>query len=124
MNKMAKLVFDYPFMAKEYELKKEKILIGRQNTNDITIPDYTYFKNLPETTQRLYLNTLTKISRIHARITKKEDGWYIEDVGTSGLGSQYGTYVNMARLEVKKPYKLQDNDEIQFGPIKCKFFEK
>ncbi|MCM8818525.1 MAG: FHA domain-containing protein [Candidatus Omnitrophica bacterium] len=121
---MAKLVFEYPFMAKEYELKKEKILIGRQNTNDITIPDYKYFKNLPEITQKLYLNSLTKVSRIHARIIKKDDGWYIEDFGTSGLGSQYGTYVNMARLEVKKPYKLVNNDEVQFGPIKCKFIEE
>lgn len=120
---MAKLVFDYPFMAKEYELKKEKVLIGRQNTNDITIPDYKYFQNLPETTQRLYLNTLTKVSRIHARITRKDDGWYIEDVGTNGLGSQYGTYVNMARLEIKKPYKLVNGDIIQIGPIKCKFEE-
>ena len=65
-----------------------------------------------------------RVSRIHARITKKGDGWYIEDIGTHGLGSEYGTYVNMARLEVKKPYKLVDNDEIRFGAIKCKFVEK
>ncbi|MFN4226926.1 MAG: FHA domain-containing protein [Candidatus Ratteibacteria bacterium] len=121
---MAKLVFDYPFMDKEYELTKEKIYIGRQNTNDISIPNYNYFKSLPESTKRLYLDSLMKVSRIHARITKKQDGWYIEDIGTTGLGSQYGTYVNMARLEVKKPYKLEDNDEIRFGPIKCKFVEK
>ncbi|HOK57329.1 MAG TPA: FHA domain-containing protein [bacterium] len=121
---MAKLVFDYPFMNREYELVKEKIYVGRQNTNDITIPDYQIFQSLPESTKRLYLDSLVKVSRIHARIIKKDDGWYIEDIGTHGLGSQYGTYVNMARIEVKKPYKLQENDEIQFGPIKCKFFEK
>ncbi|MGB9677475.1 MAG: FHA domain-containing protein [Candidatus Ratteibacteria bacterium] len=121
---MAKLIFDYPFMNKEYELVKEKIYIGRQNTNDITIPDYKLFKTLPETTKRLYLDNLIKVSKIHARITKKDDGWYIEDIGTTGIGSQYGTYVNMARLEVKKPYKLQDKDTIQFGPIKCQFLEK
>ncbi|MGC8977593.1 MAG: FHA domain-containing protein [Candidatus Ratteibacteria bacterium] len=120
---MAKLVFDYPFMRKEYELKKDVIFIGRQNTNDITIPDYICFKNLPQHTQRLYIDTLMKVSRIHARITRKSDGWYIEDIGSHGLGSQYGTYVNMARLEVKKPYKLADNDEIRFGSIVCKFFE-
>jgi len=121
---MAKLVFEYPFMLKEYELKKNIVYIGRQNTNDITIPDYAVFKNLPLTTQKLHFDSLMKISRIHAKITKKEDGWYIEDIGTHGLGSEYGTYVNMARLEVKKPYKLVDNDEIKFGPIKCKFYEK
>jgi len=121
---MAKLVFEYPFMAKEYELKKNIINIGRQNTNDITIPDYNIFKNLPQTTQKLYFESLMKVSRIHARIKKEEDGWYIEDIGTHGLGSEYGTYVNMARLEVKRPYKLVDNDEISFGPIKCKFTDK
>ncbi|MCM8833150.1 MAG: FHA domain-containing protein [Candidatus Omnitrophica bacterium] len=121
---MAKLVFDYPFMDKEYELIKEKIYIGRQNANDISIPNYNLFKSLPDSTKKLYLDSLMKVSRIHARITKKHDGWYIEDIGTTGLGSQYGTYVNMARLEVKKPYKLIDNDEIRFGPIKCRFFEK
>lgn len=120
---MAKLIFEYPFMKKEYELKKDTILIGRQTTNDITIPDYEIFKFLPETTKKLYLDTLIKVSRIHARISKKNDGWYIEDIGTTGIGSQYGTYVNMARLEVKKPYKLVDNDVIYFGPIKCKFVE-
>ncbi|MCS7180485.1 MAG: FHA domain-containing protein [bacterium] len=110
-------------MRKEYELTKEITYIGRQNTNDISIPNYEYFKSLPTSTQRLYLDNLTKVSRIHARITKKADGWYIEDIGTTGMGSQYGTYVNMARLEVKKPYKLMDNDEIRFGPIKCIFKE-
>lgn len=121
---MPKLIFNYPFMAKEYEIKKTEVFIGRQNTNDITIPDYVIFKNLPSEAQRLFLNDLTKVSRVHARIFKKMDGWYIEDVGTHGLGSQYGTYVNNARLEVKRPYKLQDNDTINFGPIQCKFSEK
>lgn len=120
---MAKLVFDYPFMEKEYKLEKEKIYIGREVKNDITIPDYKIFKSLPQNAQRLYIETLMKVSRIHARITKKEDGWYLEDVGTGGLGSQYGTYVNMGRLEVKKPYKLENGDKIRFGPIECEFVE-
>lgn len=121
---MGKLVFDYPFMKKEYKLenfKKNEIYIGRQNTNDITIPDYEVFRNLPVATQRLYLQDLIKVSRVHARLTKKEDGWYLEDLGTKGLGSNFGTYVNDARLEVKKPYKLESGDKIRFGPFVCTF---
>jgi pSer/pThr/pTyr-binding forkhead associated (FHA) protein len=121
---MAKIVFDYPFMEKEYNLDgKDRIEIGRGNNNDLQIPDYTLFKGIAPVTQRLFINDLTKVSRLHARLTfrKEEDRWYIEDVGTGGLGSNYGTFVNEVRLEVKKVYKLSDSDNIRFGPIKCTF---
>ena len=121
---MAKLVFNYPFMEKEYKLEKEVIYIGRSTNNDITIPDYNLFKKLPLSTQKMYMDQLTKVSRIHARLTRKGETWYLEDVGTRGLGSNYGTYVNDARLEVKKPYALQNNDKLKFGPVECIFLEE
>ncbi len=118
---MVKLIFSYPFMKKEYKILKDTILIGRLPNNDISIPDYKLFKNLPSDSQKLYIGNLSKVSRIHARLIKKEDGWYIEDIGTKGLGSNYGTYVNGIRIIVKKPYKLENNDRIKFGPIECIF---
>lgn len=122
---MAKLIFNYPFMEKEYILdnSKSKIDIGRVNTNNIMIPDYRIFKVIPPAQQRLLMNDLIKISRIHARLTynPKDNNWYVEDIGTQGLGSNYGTFVNSARLEVKKPYQLTNNDKIRFGPIECIF---
>ena len=124
---MAKLIFNYPFMEKEYtleKLEKEVIYIGRSTSNDITIPDYNLFKKLPLTTQKMYITQLTKVSRIHAKFTKKGNTWYLEDVGTKGLGSNYGTYVNNARLEVKKPYALQHNDKLRFGLVECTFSEE
>ncbi|MCD6221401.1 FHA domain-containing protein [bacterium] len=123
---MAKLIFNYPFMKKEYDLEKfgkNEIYIGRIERNDITIPDYNLFKKLPPGTQRLYINDLVRVSRIHARFTKQGDKWFLEDIGTKGLGSNFGTYVNEARLEVKKPYLLQNNDKIKFGPVDCTFVE-
>lgn len=122
---MAKLVFNYPYMEKEYKLEgKDTFYIGRLNTNDITIPHYGLFIKLTTASQTLLAKDLTKVSRVHARITKKENHWYIEDVGTQGLGSNYGTFVNEARLEVKKPYMLQNNDKIRFGPVECVFIEE
>jgi pSer/pThr/pTyr-binding forkhead associated (FHA) protein len=121
---MAMLVFDYPFMDKEYPLEEGTINIGRIERNEISIPDYKIFKNLPRSTQLKYLNELTKVSRVHARITGKKEGFFIEDTGTRGLGSNYGTYVNEARLEIQKPYKLENNDAIKIGPIECTYVEE
>jgi len=123
---MAKLVFNYLFMEKEFKLEgKDTFYIGRLNSNDITIPNYALFTKLSPSSQKLLLNDLTKVSRVHARIIKKNDNkWYLEDIGTKGLGSNFGTFVNDARIEVQKPYLLQDNDRIKFGPIECTFVEE
>ncbi|MCM8760105.1 MAG: FHA domain-containing protein [Candidatus Omnitrophica bacterium] len=122
---MAKLVFNYPFMEKEYKLEgKDTFYIGRFNANDITIPNYPIFSKLSLASQQLFLNDLAKVSRVHVKLTKKEDKWYIEDVGTKGLGSNFGTFVNELRLEVKKPYLLQNNDKIRLGTIKFIFIEE
>jgi pSer/pThr/pTyr-binding forkhead associated (FHA) protein len=122
---MAKLVFNYPFMEQEFKLEgKDTFYIGRLNSNDITIPNYALFTKLSPSSQKLLLNDLTKVSRVHAKLTKKDDKWYLEDIGTQGLGSNFGTFVNDARLEVKKPYLLQNNDRIKFGPIECTFVEE
>jgi len=122
---MAKLVSNYPFMEKEVKLEgKDTFYIGRLNSNDITIPNYALFTKLSPSSQKLLLNDLTKVSRVHAKLTKKDDKWYLEDIGTQGLGSNFGTFVNDARLEVQKPYLLQNNDRIKFGPIECTFVEE
>ncbi|HDN97655.1 MAG TPA: FHA domain-containing protein [bacterium] len=118
---MAKLIFDYPFMEKEYILDKDEIYIGRLATNDLSIPDYKIFKKLPVITQKELLNLLTKVSRRHAKITFKNGKYYIQDIGTKGVGSKYGTYVNEVKLEVKKEYPLSPGDRIRFGSVECIF---
>ena len=50
------------------------------------------------------------ISRLHARILKKEGEYYIED-----LNSTNGTYLNGEKLEYHKSEKLNKNDMVQFG---------
>jgi len=122
--KMAKLTFNYPFMKSECILDKEIMTIGRMGSNDISIPSYDIFKKLPIETQRNLLNKLTRISRKHARITYKNGTYFVEDLGTTGWGSSYGTYVSELRLEVKKPYPVKSGDKIKFGTVECIFLDE
>ena len=118
---MAKLVFDSGFMKKEYPLLKSVMTIGRDKACDISIPDYPLFATLGRSVQLMHFEQLKKISRNHARLIIRNGTYCLEDTGTTGMGSSYGTYVNMARLDVKKPYLLQDSDKIRFGPVECLF---
>lgn len=47
------------------------------------------------------------VSGIHARVVKEADGYYIEDVGTTGTGSTNGTKVNGIRIAPGKEGKTR-----------------
>jgi hypothetical protein len=63
----------------------------------------------------VFLDDVT-VSRNHALIVRREDGLYIDD-----LGSLNGTYVNRRRIE---SHKLADADEIQIGKYKLSYLER
>ncbi len=73
-----------------YALESAEIHIGRDAQNDIVI-------------------TEADISRRHARLTRSENGYLLED-----LGSTNGTFVNGQRLTA--PYALRPGDEVRLGP--------
>ena len=50
------------------------------------------------------------VSRMHARITKEGDAYYLED-----LNSTNGTYLNGERLSYREKVKIQKNDKISFA---------
>ncbi len=56
------------------------------------------------------------VSRIHAKIYKEDEEYYIED-----LNSTNGTYKNGFRLNPYEKRKLLENDEIKFGTKKLTF---
>ncbi len=63
----------------------------------------------------IFLDDVT-VSRNHALLVERNDGVYIDD-----LGSLNGTYVNRHRVESRK---LEDGDEIQVGKYKLSFLER
>ena len=63
----------------------------------------------------VFLDDVT-VSRNHALLVHRADGYYIDD-----LGSLNGTYVNRRRIE---SHKLADGDEIQIGKFKLSYLER
>jgi hypothetical protein len=63
----------------------------------------------------VFLDDVT-VSRNHALLVRRQDGHYIDD-----LGSLNGTYVNRRRIE---SHRLEDGDEIQIGKYKLSYLEK
>ncbi|MGH2593987.1 MAG: FHA domain-containing protein [Anaerolineae bacterium] len=73
--------------GRRWPMDKPSITIGRGEECEIVLPD-------------------RQVSRMHVRILREVDGFYVED-----LGSKNGTYIN--GIPVKDRVKLQDGDEIQ-----------
>ena len=83
--------------GEHFALAGELIAIGRSAKADVMLDDVT-------------------VSRLHARILRRDDGLYIED-----SKSLNGTYVNRRRIET---HKLRDGDELQIGKFKLTFLER
>jgi pSer/pThr/pTyr-binding forkhead associated (FHA) protein len=63
----------------------------------------------------VFLDDVT-VSRNHALLVRRDDGLYIDD-----LGSLNGTYVNRRRIE---SHRLEHGDEIQVGKYKLSYLER
>lgn len=70
-------------------LDKDEFTIGRDARNPIHLPN-------------------RQVSRRHARLKKRDDGFVLED-----LGSKNGTFVNGERIQA--PHRLQDGDIVNIG---------
>jgi pSer/pThr/pTyr-binding forkhead associated (FHA) protein len=78
-----------------FEVRTDRMTIGRSRESDITLEDEA-------------------VSRVHAIVTRDEDGTYrIRDQNSSN-----GTYVNSQRIS---EYALEDGDEIQVGLMVLEF---
>jgi pSer/pThr/pTyr-binding forkhead associated (FHA) protein len=62
----------------------------------------------------VFLDDVT-VSRNHALLVRRQDGFYLDD-----LGSLNGSYVNRHRIE---SHRLVDGDEIQIGKYKLSYLE-
>jgi pSer/pThr/pTyr-binding forkhead associated (FHA) protein len=84
-----------PNAGSTFLLKDEETTVGRDTGSAIFLDDIT-------------------VSRRHATIERRDDGWYVID-----SGSLNGTYVNGEQVDVTK---LATGDEVQIGKFKLTFF--
>ncbi len=81
-------------------------VIGRADPNAGIVPevDVSALPNVPAAERK-------SVSRRHARIRPKPDGFYLsEEAGVAN-----GTFVNKRRLTPGEPVRLSDGDEVAFG---------
>jgi FHA domain len=83
--------------GESFAIEGERMSIGRTPDADVFLDDVT-------------------VSRNHALLVERQDGHYIDD-----LGSLNGTYVNRRRIE---SHRLEDGDEIQIGKYKLSYLER
>ena len=80
----------------DYMLNSSQLTIGRGGQNDIPLPNDDY------------------ASARHARFEPRQDGVWVQD-----LGSTNGTYLNGARLE--RPRRLTSGDIVRVGDTDLRF---
>ncbi len=96
----ASLVSREPGELAPVYLSEEIVILGKMpNAADIVIPVPT-------------------VSRIHAKIRHREDGYYLSD-----LNSRNGTSVNGKMLEANEEYLLHDQDEVDLGQARYLFLD-
>lgn len=78
-----------------YDLRKQETVLGRDPKCDLIVSD-------------------ALSSRKHALITKKDDGYYVKD-----LGSRNGTFVNDKKISAER--KLEWGDCLRIGPMQILF---
>jgi serine phosphatase RsbU (regulator of sigma subunit)/pSer/pThr/pTyr-binding forkhead associated (FHA) protein len=81
-----------PDPGQKYSLDRPCAVLGRQADSTICLP-------------------AKAVSRQHAQVLHREDGYYVED-----LGSSNGTFLNGRRLSPHAPARLTEHDSLQIGP--------
>ena len=81
--------------GQRFEVRSPLAHVGRGAHNDIVLPDES-------------------VSDAHAKLQKREAGWYVVD-----MGSTNGTYVGGRRVETE--YRLEGAPDLRFGGVKVAF---
>jgi serine/threonine protein kinase len=84
---------------------QSELIVGRAHKN--TAPDIDL---------EPYGGTKAGVSRRHGRLVRKDNLWFVED-----MGSTNGTFVNNTRLAPNTLTALQKGDKIRFGQIELEF---
>ncbi len=92
------LVCEEPGQAPPIVLNREMLIIGKvDGVSDVL------------------LNRVS-VSRVHAKICKKDNEYWISD-----LNSKNGTFINGKKLEKEEEYPLQSEDQVVFADVCYRF---
>jgi pSer/pThr/pTyr-binding forkhead associated (FHA) protein len=84
-----------PTKGTRFSLRTPLVHVGRGAHNDVRLTDES-------------------VSETHAKIQRREDGWYVVD-----MGSTNGTYVGGTRITAEK--RLDGSPDVRFGGMKLRF---
>lgn len=90
---MAQIIIRYEGCDSTVQLTGDCTIVGRSAKSHVALKD-------------------ASLSREHCRLTRREDGYYIED-----LGSRNGTFVNGENIGSSSARKLQAGDMIEIGSV-------
>ena len=88
---------------------------GSRGCNDIVV-EGEHFLLGKNSTQVNGVIDAEGVSRLHARITRQEEGYFIED-----LNSTNGTFKNGLRMQPYEKRRLEKDDELRFGKVEYIF---
>jgi serine/threonine-protein kinase len=86
---------------------RKELLVGRTTPRSQQVPDIDL---------SAYGGGQSGVSRVHARLARKQARWYLED-----MNSTNGTFVNGERLSPGQVVLLNDGDSIRFGRLTVTF---
>ena len=93
-----------------FEIRSRIVRVGREDASKRIYPDVDLTPVDPERT----------VSRRHAVIFQRGDGWYI----TEEPGTKHGTYVNYRRIPRSgSEERIVHGDTIRFGEVPCRFLD-
>lgn len=90
--------------------EQEEVVIGRADP---------YLANPPDVDLEPYGGGAAGVSRRHARLLSRPNGWFLED-----LHSTNGTFLNEVRVEPQQPVALCSGDHVRLGTLTTVFLEK
>lgn len=107
-------VEEFPFAEDELQVGQALLLVKHgPNAGSTFLLESDVTTAGRGTDSDVFLDDVT-VSRKHAELRRRDDGWFVHDVG-----SLNGTYVNRERVDVTK---LASGDELQIGRFKLVFF--
>lgn len=95
--------------------ERKLVRCGKEREGDLIITTYPYLIGKMETVVDGVISD-HMVSRIHAKITKEGEMFYLTD-----LNSTNGTFLNGIRLESNEALELKIEDEVSFGEVEFCF---